>query len=217
MLFPTLCVDNFFNNPDKVLPLAKECPMERTAYRPGLRSPCLSEINSEVYNYVNIKILKLFYPEKHFSYVANTHFQSTSPNENVIDGWVHQDSDFMLTAIVYLNHCDIGTSIFTRKNEFIIPQAAGDIKHDYFRNYKSASESTIETVRQVRQEVNSQYDESISIKGKYNRMMCFDGDSYHTTQDGICNEERLILISFIKDIKIEGSKTTFPIPEMNSL
>ena len=217
MLFPTLCVDNFFNNPDKVLPLVKQCPMESTTYRPGLRSPCLSEINSEFYNYVNIKILKLFYPEKHFSYVANTHFQSTSPNENVIDGWVHQDSDFMLTAIVYLNHCDIGTSIFTRKNEFIIPQAAGDIKHDYFRNYKSASESTIETVRQVRQEVNSQYDESISIKGKYNRMMCFDGDSYHTTQDGICNEERLILISFIKDIKIEGSKTTFPIPEMNSL
>ena len=47
--------------------------------------------------------------------------------------------------------------------------------------------------------------------------MCFDGNSYHTTQQGVCHEERLILISFIRDVRIVGEKTTFPVSEMNSL
>ena len=58
------------------------------------------------YNYVNTKILKLFYPGKDFSYSASTHFQSTFPDENTVDGWVHQDANYMLTAIIYLNHCN---------------------------------------------------------------------------------------------------------------
>ena len=69
----------------------------------------------------------------------------------------------------------------------------------------------------VREDVNSQFDESITVKGRYNRMMCFDGNSYHTIQNGICDEERLILISFIKDFRLQGEKTVFPIPEMNLL
>jgi len=72
-------------------------------------------------------------------------------------------------------------------------------------------------VKEVRDKVNSQFDESIIVKGRYNRMMCFDGNSYHSIQDGICDEERLILISFIKDVRLHGEKTVFPIPQMNLL
>jgi len=217
MLFPTLCVDNFFNNPDQVIDVAKQCPMERTSYRPGTRSPCLSQINFDFYNYVNTKLLRVFYPAKDFSYIASTHFQSTFPDQNILDGWVHQDDDYMFTAIVYLNHCNIGTSIFTKKNEFIIPEAAGDIKHNYFKNYESIDRPERIEVEKVREDVNSQFDESITVKGRYNRMMCFDGNSYHTIQDGVCDEERLILISFIKDFRLQGEKTVFPIPQMNLL
>jgi len=49
MLFPTLCVDNFFNNPEQVINVAKQCPMERTHTRPGTRSPCLSQVNFDFY------------------------------------------------------------------------------------------------------------------------------------------------------------------------
>ena len=217
MLFPTLCVDGFFQNPDQVVSIAKQCPMERTSYRPGTRSPCLSQVNVDFYNYVNTKILKLFYPGKDFSYSASTHFQSTFPDENTVDGWVHQDANYMLTAIIYLNHCNVGTSIFTRKDEFKLPVFAGDVKHNYFKNYESIDRPERERIKKIKEEVNSQYDESISIQGKYNRFMCFDGNSYHTTQQGICNEERLILISFIRDVRIVGEKTTFPVSEMNSL
>ena len=113
MLFPTLCVDGFFQNPDQAVSIAKQCPMNRTSDRPGTRSPCLSTVNIDFYNYVNTKILRIFYPQQDFSYIAHTHFQSTFPDENTLDSWVHTDEDYMLTAIVYLNHCSVGTSIFT--------------------------------------------------------------------------------------------------------
>ena len=217
MLFPTLCVDNFFNSPDKALQFAKECPMERTNTRPGTRSPCLSTVNFNFYNYVNTKLLRIFYPKKNFFYNASTHFQSTFPDDNTLDGWVHQDDDFMLTGIIYLNHCNVGTSIFTRKEEFYIPQHAGDLKHDYFSRYESVDRPEREEIEKIREDINSQYEESVIIKGKYNRMMCFDGNSYHTLQKGNCNEERLILITFIKDFRLDGEKTVFPVSEMNSL
>ena len=130
---------------------------------------------------------------------------------------MHTDEDYMLTAIVYLNHCSVGTSIFTRKNEFEIPQFAGDTKHNYFANYESVDRQEREKIEKIREEINSQYDESINIRGKYNRFMCFDGNSYHTIQKGSCDEERLILISFIKDVRLMGTKTIFPVTQMNSL
>jgi hypothetical protein len=217
MLFPTLCVDGFFQNPDQAVSIAKQCPMNRTSDRPGTRSPCLSTVNIDFYNYVNTKILRIFYPQQDFSYIAHTHFQSTFPDENTIDSWVHTDEDYMLTAIVYLNHCNVGTSIFTRKDEFTIPQFAGDIKHNYFANYESIDRHEREKIEKIREEINSQYDESVNIRGKYNRFMCFDGNSYHTIQKGSCDEERLILISFIKDVRLMGTKTIFPVTQMNSL
>ena len=50
MLFPTLCVDGFFQNPDQAVSIAKQCPMNRTSYRPGTRSACLSTVNIDFYN-----------------------------------------------------------------------------------------------------------------------------------------------------------------------
>ena len=217
LLFPTLCVDNFFNTPDQVLAIAKECPMEKTQTRPGTRSPCLSQINFDFYNYVNTKLIRVFYPSKDFSYSATTHFQSTFPDDNILDGWVHLDNDYMFTAIVYLNHCNVGTSIFTKRNEFTVPDNRGDVKHNYFKKHESMDNPERLEVKEVRDKVNSQFDESIIVKGRYNRMMCFDGNSYHSIQDGICDEERLILISFIKDVRLHGEKTVFPIPQMNLL
>tara|TARA_B100000035_G_C20845731_1_gene485111 strand:- start:120 stop:776 length:657 start_codon:yes stop_codon:yes gene_type:complete len=218
MLFPTLCADNFFTNPDKVLSIAKNCPMKETSYRPGTRSPCLSTIDHEFYQYVNTKIIRMLYPtETNFGYNAFTHFQSTYPDDKVLDGWVHTDSDFMLTAIVYLNHCRSGTSIFTKKNDFDLPNQAGTPKHNYFANHKNVSPEQYEEVKQIREQVNSQFEEAISIKGKFNRVLCFDGSSYHTVHPEPCEEERLILISFFTDIRMHGERTKYPLIEMNSL
>ena len=62
MLFPTLCIDNFFPNPDKILKLAQSLEFNRVDAIPGYRSAPLHEIDYELYNHVNLKIAAALYP-----------------------------------------------------------------------------------------------------------------------------------------------------------
>ena len=135
MIWPTVCVDNFFSNPDAIVAYANKQKFESDNRSPGKRSPLLHETDFKFFRWSCLKILKIFYPH-HFdnlNWKAKATFQKVPPNLD-LDGWIHTDSDWELTAIIYLSkNSEAGTSIY--KREILGKRIYEDkAKYSYFNN-----------------------------------------------------------------------------------
>ena len=130
-LFGNICADNFFDNPYQIINISKKVELKKTRYISGYRSENISDVNENLFNYVNKKIINFIYPgARGIDFRASTYFQKSDADEN--DGWVHADPG-MITAIIYLTPGGTsGTSIFDAKEEFNLPQQP--TKHEYFEN-----------------------------------------------------------------------------------
>jgi len=194
----SLCEDHFFDDPYKIIKISNEINFKKSKYISGSRSDSLHTINKSLHNYINNKILKIYYKNIDKKFSANTYFQKSDPDNN--DGWVHYDSG-TLTAIIYLTPGDTsGTSIFDLKEEFKIPdfKLSGYEKHKYFENKQKYNEKHKKLVFENKIKHNNYFSKTIHYEGKFNRMICFDSNQFHASE--VCNKERLILISFIDDI-----------------
>jgi hypothetical protein len=124
MIWPTLCVDNFFNNPEEVkkYALSLEYSASDDGTWPGKRSKPLDKINFNFFKFVTTKIIRLLYPMnvEDLGWKAYASFQKIDGNLYSEPGWVHRDMD-EFTAIIYLSHHEnCGTSIFSPKNVSLI-------------------------------------------------------------------------------------------------
>jgi hypothetical protein len=199
MLIPTIILDNFFKYPEKIIEFSKTLQYEECTDGawPGKRSKNLCEISQELFNKINLQMLSLIYPLKNhsISFEACTQFQKISSIYRQ-GGWIHAD-DGMFTFIVYLsNHKECGTSIYEPKNTI-----SGIIHHDKKRNNYLNKKFDDDTFLL---ENNSQFEETIKIKSRYNRIIGFDSSQIHGAQNFFENgleEDRLTLISFISNIQ----------------
>lgn len=219
MLFPTLCVDDFFEYPNEIIKISQQIEFNRTNSVPGYRSIPLHELDFNLYNYVNLKILAALYPNNinDIEFSASTLFQITQPNP--YDGWIHSDDDGqnILSAIIYLSNCSAGTSIYHKKNPYYT-QRLGDMgRFDYFGNYENYDENSLSKIKESRETSNSDFEETISFRGKFNRMICFDARQYHASQINSSSDNRLILISFIKEIKLHSNALYYHVPTIHSI
>ena len=117
MIWPTVCVDNFFSNPDAIVAYANKQKFESDNRSPGKRSPLLHETDFKFFRWSCLKILKIFYPH-HFdnlNWKAKATFQKVPPNLD-LDGWIHTDSDWELTAIIYLSKNRLWNYLFMKLN-----------------------------------------------------------------------------------------------------
>ena len=63
MLFPNfVCVDNFFDNPEEVVNFSQKLEYFNETTCPGKRSKILHEVDYDFFNWVNLKICSVFYP-----------------------------------------------------------------------------------------------------------------------------------------------------------
>ena len=127
MFFPVTIVDDFLKNPDELVSFAKTIKMNKSNDVPGYRSDKLSEINYEMYTYVAKKMLSILYPQEvntvynNIEYHADAYFQSTKTNE-VKDGWIHADENYLTTILYLSKDYDYGTSFYKKKTDY----ATGD-------------------------------------------------------------------------------------------
>ena len=220
MLFPSiLCVDNFFDDPDKVVRLSKEFKYTHSKQYPGKRTGPLHSLNYEFFNHVNLKISSVFYPNEttKLQYRASTYFEKIKKLEH--DGWVHVDKDFKFTAIVYLNKENTaGTSIFYPKDfKGLSINKADLLKYSYFENKGKLPKNKLQQVKKAKAECNNSFQKTFSMEGIYNRLVVFDGNSYHASNPLKKDHERLILISFFKDISLNDGSIKFPVPTMRTI
>ncbi len=220
MLFASSCMDNFFSSDEigEVMKIANSCQMNRVRQIPGSRSEPLHMVNYDFYRYLNLKILSLLYPNQvtmgQISFASDSRFQCV-PKGVKSDGWVHLDMDKILTSIIYLSESTAGTSIYSPKNLFFVPDITPD-KHEYFSQYEKSEDKDLSIINQKRDDWNNLFEETISYRGKFNRMIYFDGNEHHASHINEDDCDRLILITFFEQITLNGTTINYPIPTMRS-
>jgi len=222
MNFPTIQVNNFFDNVDTILDFSKNqnFDYDKLGSYPGQRTKCISELDFDLFVYINSRIFRLFYPDYNtfnsVEWKATTYFQKIKFEDidlhvkNNGKGWIHKDYSSLLTGIVYLTPNDLlsGTSVYKFKREGSnILTKEQDIKRDYYKKQLVNKEIYYELLN----ENHSYYEEISHFKSNFNGLVAFDSSQPHSANYNIQpGEERLTLITFLNYLKVPY----FPIPEM---
>lgn len=219
MLFPTVCIDGFFEDPKEIRELAFSLPRKSDpeGLWPGERTAPLYEVAPEYNEFFNKKLMSAFYDfKKHnITWQVDSYFQFIHPHgptQDVNEGWVHRDHETVLAGVVYLNEkpeLSAGTSLFS-KNSVMADCIYADNKHEFFKDQSSVDKDTyVEKLK----ENNSRFTETLTVGNVYNRMVCYDGAYYHRANSFLCGDEpRLTHVFFVKNLNADW----YPIPSMRS-
>ena len=123
MIWPTIIVDNFFDEPEKIIEYSKKLNFnkDKEGKWPGLRTDQMANIDDKFFNWINYKIVRLIYPMNHsrMRWVCKQYFQKIDGNIYKNEGWIHADTPAEFTVIIYLSkHKNCGTSLYSKKLYF---------------------------------------------------------------------------------------------------
>jgi len=196
-MIPITVIDDFFENPDMVVNLANSLTYKSDEEKrwPGKRSDFLHIVAPDFFDIFCKKMFAVYYDINDPNIRCNVKMNFQKIDSSYKEGWVHQDSDCLITSIVYLNrniNYKSGTSIMAKKT--LIPKHPEVQQQLDFLNQES--EETYIAMKNT----NEQYRECVSIKNKYNRFIAFPANLYHKAQDFENAEERLTLVTFVEKL-----------------
>jgi len=215
MMWPTLIVDNFFDDPDKIINFSKPLtykPAENHRW-PGTRSPQLDQVDKEFFNWSTKKIMMLLFPMNigNIKWKALQHFQKIPYKTYGKKGWIHKDDVGEFTAIIYLSHHPkSGTSLYKPKYFSSHPLYV-DKKIEFYKNPENSR-----TGEHWRKKSSSHFEKVVDLHSNFNRLILFDGHQWHGAENhGTEKEDRLTLITFFMDVANEGGDPLrYPVPMM---
>jgi hypothetical protein len=188
-MYPITIIDNFFRDPDAVVDLAKSLEYHQNdGAWPGSRTKLLSTINQEtelLFHYFGSRVHSLFYETPPDFWEIDVRFQKIDPYHDEKynkknRGWIHRDDHANFGGIIYLTkdpEKDTGTSIYKPKNEFTCQfENCLSAKEDLYLGENRFSDDEYENCFD---RLNDQYIETITIENVYNRLVLFDGNTYH--------------------------------------
>jgi hypothetical protein len=198
LLYPIGCYDNFYKDPDPVREFA--LGLDYTKYGgfyPGFRSPCISTLNTKLFEYSVKKLLSMYgnyydIPLENyevFSYFQKIYRFSSDPDDVINDGWIHCDGNTLLAAVVYLDKepfSNNGTSFYHKVNsssKTIMSQIDGAAEQTpYDRIIGESDHCKIDDVHWYRDKLienNNQFNLTVSVNNCYNRLISYSGDQWH--------------------------------------
>jgi hypothetical protein len=180
-IIPTTIVDDFFEDPDSIraFGLQQQYQRDEEGRWPGTRAFNLVQLNDQLFQHMCHRMLSIFWEvgNSPIHWAAHGTFQQVGKEYG--EGWVHQDADSLITAIVYLtpdSDRSAGTSIYRRKNITVpLNPAYEEIKR---RAYLSSQMATPEYLN-ARTGNNSLFEETVRVDNLYNRLLIFDSKLYH--------------------------------------
>lgn len=222
MNFPSLCVDNFYKDPNKVREFALSLEyVKQPGNYPGLRSCPLFELENSFFNDFCTKLFSIFfnYDNEYVNWNVISYFQKIYPysedkNSPLNSGWYHEDSgDNVAAGVIYLNpypYFDAGTTIGFPKSNCTINLSDFD-----WRN-KLYAEEPIDR-REYQHKIidhNMKFDKTLEFKNVYNRMIMYDSCYWHKESNFFANETepRLTQVFFVNQVSSGGGT---PIQRMN--
>jgi len=215
MMWPTLIVDNFFDDPDKIINFSKQLNYKKDEehHWPGTRSLPLDQVDKIFFDWSTRKIMMLLFPMhvEQLKWKAIQHFQKIPYKTYGKGGWIHRDDTNEFTVIIYLSHHpESGTSLYTPK-KFAVNPFYTDKKTASFKDLKGSSSH-----EQWRKKANDSFEKIVDLHSNFNRLVLFDGHQWHAAENyGTKKEDRLTLITFFETIAGEGgAPLRYPIPMM---
>jgi len=219
MHFPTLIVDNFFDDLSKVKKYANQLeyydpPDKRHA---GYRTKLMHQVDLNFFEYVNTRITRLMFPNIKYDlrWHVEMNFTKINPKKLKYPGWAHQDNNSEFTAIIYLSDHECGTSICHPKNFF--DSVSTNYTKEQFNYYRNPNYDPSNIKKE-----DDKFEDTIIVKGVPNRLLIFDGGVWHrqqqfTEKDLNIKEDRLTLICFFHNITQPDplkNRLVYPITEM---
>jgi hypothetical protein len=204
--FPTLVVDDFFDDPQRVEDLAYSLEYHPTTGDwPGVRSKPLHEVAPEFFQYAGNRWMSLYfdYGNSELRWDIEAYFQIIEPFDKEHDseynqGWVHQDAHATCTSITYLSKnptAEQGTSICSPIKEY---NSLQQIRKKFY----DGGERSVEYEEEIRKNQES-FTETVVVDNVYNRIVSFDSKSWHKARS-FHNESdagRLTLVMFCHNIE----------------
>jgi len=216
MQWPTLVVDNFFTDPHKVVKLSKTFQYDQAANHrwPGTRTPPMHEVDKDFFSWSTNKIMALLYPMNlnGVSWNAAQYFQRLPHKIHGDEGWVHADTDYEMTTIIYLsNHPQSGTCLYDGKYFGAETLEYQEEKARFNRDLKDRKR-----MEKYKNKNNSKFRKKVELFSNFNRLVLFDGHDWHASRNsGAEKGERLTLITFFKNITCPDIQ--YPIPTMRRI
>lgn len=201
MMWPTICIDDFFTNPKEILDYAKTLEYTPSADGtwPGARSKPLHQLDNNFFSHVTGKMLAALYPNewRELSWHADSYFQKIDSRWKG-QGWVHKDVGKEISSIIYLSdNVDCGTSLYKQITYKSLP----------LENNKTNYNLNPETMKSNKykkdlMEHNKDYRKTVSFKSEFNRCIMFDSYQYHAVDDFNKDDskERITIITFFDSI-----------------
>ena len=213
-MIPTTVQDNFFDRPDELVRLADSLeftPAEEQQY-PGARSAPFSVIDKDLDRFVGQRILRSWFHAGEFSrttdlnWVADIRFQIVEPaHEEQYHlknrGWAHYDSSIKFGGIIYLNpdpEPGTGTDILQAKKGYFWSKPDAIATERKF--YKDPSSVSDEEYEKAWRDMNDQWEETIRVENRYNRMMVFNNQQCHRVHTFGHKQKRLTIAFFFHQL-----------------
>jgi len=214
MHFPSICIDNFYQNPEKILKIANDLEYQhnKDGYYPGARTAPLHEASPELFDIFCKKLFSVFYDfnKMNVNWIVSTYFQKIDGYEDsrLNDGWIHQDDDHIFAGVVYLNKTpnpEAGTSLFSLKQDGVYDNEQ-HIKHEFYKNSNIDKEFYIKSKEQN----NSNFIEICRFNNVYNRLIAYEGTQYHKANQfsSMNSEPRLTQVFFVTRVDAENTPIT---------
>ena len=202
MIWPTICIDDFFTNPKEIVEYARTLkykPSEHGAW-PGERSEPLHKLDNDFFNHLTTKMVAALYPNewRDIGWSADSYFQRTGSKWKG-PGWVHKDVHNQFSSIVYLDgDTDCGTSLYKENTHETVP-LINKIKNSC--NLNPSKMKNIEYKKALERH-NKKFTKTISFNSEINRCLMFDSYQYHAVDDfnKSNSSERITIITFFKSI-----------------
>lgn len=209
MNYPSLCADDFYDDPDQIFEYAKtlEYREDPAGSWPGMRSPSIESINPDLHELLIRKVFSYFHDLNHVKISSNvvSYFQVIPPYstekysaKNI--GWIHKDGcDY--AGIIYLcpdADLDTGTSIFREKIEN--PYIDYSPKKRLFLGASISDEEYEFAMNEHR----SHFEEITRYNNVYNRLVAFNSNNFHAANcyKTTGKHPRLTQVFFMEDIKV---------------
>jgi len=209
MNFPTMCVDDFYSDPDAIreYALKQEFSPSPNGAWPGKRTEELWKLDDPIIEEFCHKIFSLYFDLSKTTchWKVSSVFQLIEPydssNESIKNqGWVHYDNALM-GGIIYLTpnpDIETGTSLC----ELALGKTYDNVQETKQKFYKGES---VERYGDQIKEHNDCFVETVKFGNVYNRMICFDGNVPHKA-NGFYNAgvPRLTQVFFLEDFESDS-------------
>ena len=204
MKWPSIIIDNFFNNFNDVEKFADSLEYTHSGdgNYPGSRSKPIHKVDFNFFSLTCTKMLQALYPMNYMNmmYSARMFFQKISFEGK---GFVHQDEN-EISSIIYIRGNKAGGTSLLEPKKYPYDRNSY-IKHKEKHFKKEDSIEDLKSYQKHLKEHNSQFDLKLKVDFKPNRLFMFDCNEFHEADS--FGGDRLTLITFFESIRMTDNST----------